>query len=387
MAATRGAAQGRAECAADHDRRRRLRRAKHLRRRRPDAGAGPHREERPALHEFPLDVAVLADARGDHHRPQPPLGGFRRGRRDRHRLPRLRLDHSDREGHHRHDPQIQRLFHLVVRQGPQHAVLRQQPGRALRTVAERHGLRVLLRLRRRRRQPVAAEPVPQHDADLSLPGQSGLEPDHGHGRRGDPAHEAVEGARAREALLRLLRAGRHARAAPPDARVDPEDQRHAPVRRRLGKAARDDLRQPEAAGHHAGERPAHAVAGRAGDLRWRKAAPVGLARLGAKETLHQASECLRGVPGLHRSRDRPRHPVRRRPGPTRQHADHLHQRRQRRERRRHDQRHAQRVHHLQRHRGAGQGPVPLVRVLGVRPDLSRTFRRRGPGRSTHRSSG
>ena len=29
-----------------------------------------------------------------------------------------------------------------------------------------HGLRVLLRLRRRRRQPVAAEPVPQHDADL-----------------------------------------------------------------------------------------------------------------------------------------------------------------------------------------------------------------------------
>ncbi|MCK7513290.1 MAG: sulfatase-like hydrolase/transferase [Desulfobacterales bacterium] len=42
-----------------------------------------------------------------------------------------------------------------------------QPGRAVRPVAERHGLRVLLRLRRRRRQPVAAEPVPQHDADLS----------------------------------------------------------------------------------------------------------------------------------------------------------------------------------------------------------------------------
>ena len=35
-----------------------------------------------------------------------------------------------------------------------------QPGRAVRPVADRHGLRVLLRLRRRRRQPVAAEPVP-----------------------------------------------------------------------------------------------------------------------------------------------------------------------------------------------------------------------------------
>ncbi len=57
--------------------------------------------------------------------------------------------------------------HVLVRQGPQHAGLRGQPGRAVRPVADRHGLRVLLRLRRRRRQPVAAEPVPQHDADLS----------------------------------------------------------------------------------------------------------------------------------------------------------------------------------------------------------------------------
>ena len=56
---------------------------------------------------------------------------------------------------------------VVVRQGPQRAGLRGQPGRAVRPVADRHGLRVLLRLRRRRRQPVAAEPVPQHDPDLS----------------------------------------------------------------------------------------------------------------------------------------------------------------------------------------------------------------------------
>jgi hypothetical protein len=57
--------------------------------------------------------------------------------------------------------------HLVVREEPQRAGLCGQPGRALRPVADRHGLRVFLRFRRRRCQPVAAQPVPQHHADLS----------------------------------------------------------------------------------------------------------------------------------------------------------------------------------------------------------------------------
>ena len=55
--------------------------------------------------------------------------------------------------------------------------------------------------------------------------------------------------------LRLLRAGRHPCAASSDARVDQEDQRHAPLRRRLEQGARDHLRQPEAAGHHARRTP------------------------------------------------------------------------------------------------------------------------------------
>ena len=67
-----------------------------------------------------------------------------------------------------------------------------------------------------------------------------------------------------QAVLRLLRAGRHPRAASSDAGVDRQDRRHASLRRRLGKAARDHLRQPEAAGHHARERAADAVAGRTG---------------------------------------------------------------------------------------------------------------------------
>ncbi len=85
-------------------------------------------------------------------------------------------------------------------------------------------------------------------------GQSGLEPDHGHGRRGHSTHDGSQGGRAGQAILRLLRAGRHTRAASSDAGMDQEDRRHEAVRRRLEQAARDHLRQPEAAGHHARER-------------------------------------------------------------------------------------------------------------------------------------
>ena len=116
-------------------------------------------------------------------------------------FPGLRLGHQEGERHHRRHPEGQRVRDLVVRQGSQHALLSGDPGRALRPVAQRHGLRVLLWLRRRRHQPVAAEPVPQYDGHLPLRGQSGLEPDHGHGRRGDPVHEGAQGDRADKPFL------------------------------------------------------------------------------------------------------------------------------------------------------------------------------------------
>ena len=40
----------------------------------------------PALHQFPLDLAVLADPRGADHRAQPPFGRLRRGLRGGDRL-------------------------------------------------------------------------------------------------------------------------------------------------------------------------------------------------------------------------------------------------------------------------------------------------------------
>ncbi len=52
---------------------------------------------RPALHQLPLHGALLADARGAHHRAQPPLGRLRRHLRAGHRLPGLRqLHHRDK---------------------------------------------------------------------------------------------------------------------------------------------------------------------------------------------------------------------------------------------------------------------------------------------------
>ena len=114
--------------------------------------------------QFHSTRALLADPRGADHRPQPSFGRLRRGLRAGDGLSGLRLDHHPRQGDHRPHPQGQRLPHVVVRQGPQHAGLPGEPGRALRPVADRHGLRVFLRLRRRRHQPVAAEPLPQHDA-------------------------------------------------------------------------------------------------------------------------------------------------------------------------------------------------------------------------------
>ena len=124
VAAHRGAAEGRAERAADHDRRRRLRRLRHLRRRHPDADARRSRRGRAALHAVPLHRALLAHPRRADHRAQPPFGGLRGDRRASHRLSGLRFDHRPGQRHDRHDPQGPRLRHLVVRQEPQHPHLR-----------------------------------------------------------------------------------------------------------------------------------------------------------------------------------------------------------------------------------------------------------------------
>ena len=58
-------------------------------------------------------------------------------------------------------------------------------------------LSILLRIRRRRRQPVAAEPLSEHDGDRAVHRPPRLEPHHGDGRRRHPVHEEPQRHRAR----------------------------------------------------------------------------------------------------------------------------------------------------------------------------------------------
>ena len=62
-------------------------------------------------------------------------------------------------------------------------------------------------------------------------------------------------------LVYYVPGGTHAPHHPTPG-VDQEDQRHASLRRGLEQSAGENLRQPKAAGHHARERPANAVAER-----------------------------------------------------------------------------------------------------------------------------
>ena len=135
------------------------------------------------------------------------------------------------------DPQAQRLLDGPVRQVPRGAGLEDQPDGTVRPVADRQRLRLLLRLHRRRDEPVLPGPLRGHDADRAAqdPGR-GLPPDRGPDRPGDRLDPPAALAHDRPALLRLLRPRRHPRAAPRAARVVRQVQ--GPLRRRLGRAAR-----------------------------------------------------------------------------------------------------------------------------------------------------
>ena len=70
--------------------------------------------------------------------------------------------------HHRHHPAAKRLRDIVVRQESQHAELSIQRGWAVRSVARRHGIRILLWLHGRRDRPMDTVPVSEHDPDFSV---------------------------------------------------------------------------------------------------------------------------------------------------------------------------------------------------------------------------
>ena len=73
----------------------------HVRRRHPDAGPGSHREGGAAVHAVPFHVALLADARGADHRPQPSRGRLWRRGRSGDGVSGLRLGHPEGVRHDR----------------------------------------------------------------------------------------------------------------------------------------------------------------------------------------------------------------------------------------------------------------------------------------------
>ena len=260
VAADGRAAEGRAQRAADHDRRAGYGVSGTFGGVIPTPALDRDREDGPALHAVPLDRALLADARGADHRPQPPFGRLRRGRRAGDRISRLRLDHRPGQRHGRQDPQGERLRDVVVRQEPQHADLS---------------------------STAPAGPFDQWPSGMGFEyfyGFMGGETDQwtpylfrntrqifpwsdkpGYNLITDMADDAIdymqraERGRAGQAVLRLLRARRHPRAAPADAGMDRQVQ--GQVRHGLERHARADLRQPEAARRHPGEHAADALAG------------------------------------------------------------------------------------------------------------------------------
>ncbi len=188
--------------------------------------------------------------------------GLRRRRGTGDRLPRLRQLHHQGQGDDRQDPQGQRLPHVVVRQEPQHPGLSGECDRAVRSVAGRHGLRVLLRLHGRRHQPVAAR-QPVRNTTYIYPFQ------------GNPSYNLTT-AMADEAIAYMnqvntlmpeqpffvyyVPGGTH---APHHATPEwiKKSVRPAPVRQGLEHAARADLREPEEARRDSAEREDDALAG------------------------------------------------------------------------------------------------------------------------------
>ena len=171
----------------DPHRRRRVRRDQRVRRSVPDPELREARQGRTAVHALPHDRLVLAHAAGAAHRAQPPLGRHGRHHRDRDGRARLQLGVAQHQGAARADPQAQRLLDGAVRQVPRGAGLADESGGSVQRVAvRRRRIRVLLRLHRRREQPVGPGSVRGHDADRAAEDAGrGLSPHRRPDRQGD----------------------------------------------------------------------------------------------------------------------------------------------------------------------------------------------------------
>ncbi len=170
----------------------------------------------------------------------------------------IQLDPAEHVRPARGDPEAQRVLHGAVRQVPRGAGLGDEPDGAVRELADRERLRVLLRVHRRRGAPVLPGPVRGHDPGRARPhARRGLPPHGRHDRQGDQVDPPAEVADA--PTSRSSRTSRPAHARAPPRAQGMGGQVRGPVRRRLGRAARAHLRAPEGARRGASGCPAHAA--------------------------------------------------------------------------------------------------------------------------------
>ena len=331
------------------------------------------RGEGAQVQPLPHDRAVLADAAGAPHRPQPPRGRDGRDHRDRDLGARLQLRPAEHRGAARRDAEAERLLDGAVRQVPRGAGLGDEPPRPVRLLADRRRrLRALLRLHRRRDEPVRPGDLPRHRARRAgADAGRGLPLHGGHDGQGDRLDPSAEGAHGRQAVLRLLRPRCDARPAPRAAGVVGPVQGR--VRPGVGRAARADAGPPEGARRGPGGRGADRAT--RGDPRLGRHA--GRSEAGARAP----DGGLRGLHGAHRPPRRAADRRARGAGDPRRHARLRDRRRQRRLRGRDAERLLQRAHRPQRRgrprdRGVhdladrrlrhAAGLQPLRRRLGAR---------------------
>ena len=182
----------------------------------------------------PTRVALLTGR--NHHSRRHRLGGRGGDRRagQRQRAPEHRR-------HGRRDAAAQRLQHRLRRQGPPDTGMGSLDVGPVRPLADRRGIREVLRIRRRRDQSVVADPDARHQPDRAAQdGRGGLPLLRGHHRQGDLVDAWPRRDDARQAVLPLRVLRRHPRAPSRVAGVDRQVQ--GQVRQGLGRGARRDAR-------------------------------------------------------------------------------------------------------------------------------------------------
>ena len=161
-------------------------------------------------------TAMCSPTRASHaHRAQSSPRRQRTDRRTRQRLGRLRRDDPEEQRARRRGPQGLRLQHLRLRQVAQHAGDGDHRGRPVRELAHEYGVRIFLRLPRRRGLAVRTEPGAQHHQRPAAPyARGGLSPQRRPGRRCHWLVAPAQGLPGRQAVLHVLGERRDPRPAP-----------------------------------------------------------------------------------------------------------------------------------------------------------------------------